>query len=497
MQSNWLNIKYSFTLALAVLILQNGFSQGWVPVHKGLALKQDETNNMHHFQLRFKSNGPLGKDWIHGSYLDGDSLFRVVAYREGGTWVPLPFYFSHQSTAADIGMYGDTLYIIGAFSPIYDEKNSIWLNPTYVIKWHNDSVWVNHPTTIIAGRGSSMSVKGDSIVISGYSYYNPPKIIYNHFMSANGGATWQYPYSIIHPTDSTPNFGSISKIRILDNGDILTLNNGSPPGSPYRGLARWDGQQWNGYGKGISSGTKAGDFEFYKGELYMAGNFSTDLHPDDPGKLLARWDGWQWHDVGGGLEGGYVAGGFFEHDSVLYCAVHDNNSGFNTRFGDAAIPHLAGWDGHQWCGTRAGNFSYPPSAYGIIHDTLFATFYQYSVVLNGDSSVYMMYFDGDYLHGPNSICSTLGLGEEETQVEEQRISIYPNPSSGLLNISLPKETTNAQLSLYSLSGQLVFELPLTKTQNQLKLPKGISGLYLVVIESAGQVFTEKVLVESE
>ena len=493
-----LSFKKVISILILLLISQVSIGQGWVKSNKGLsAYQEDLSTTLGYYKLRFKNDGPLGKDWIYGSYLDKDSLNRVIAFREGGTWVPLPFYFSQRSTAADMVMYGDTLYIIGNFWNIYDEKNNIWLNPTHLIKWYNDSIWIDDPNTVIAlgGPSVSMAAKGDSLIISGDGYYKPPQVIYTHFMSGDKGVTWQYPYSKVHPTDSYPNFGILSKIQILDNGDILTLNNGSPFGSSYRGVSRWDGQNWIGYGKGISSGTNAGDFEFYNGELYIAGNFSTDFHPDDPGKLMARWDGAEWHDVGGGLEGGYVAGGFFVHDTILYCAVHDNNSGRDTRFGDAAIPHLAGWDGHRWCGTPSGYFSYAPSAYGISNDTLFATFYKTPAVLNGDSGVYMMYFDGDYLHGPNSICSTLGLGEEGHTIEKPNISIYPNPSNGILNIILPKEKSKAKLSIYSLSSQLVFEQRLTEEQTELKLPASFKGLYLAVVESDGEVFTEKVLVE--
>ncbi len=492
----------SFKILMGFIFLSPGFmAQSWKPDMIGNFHRVQYGISGEAFEVEFKPNGPMGKDWLYGGYWDQDSIRRCVAYREGGRWNHLPFSGYFANVATDIEMYGDTLYIAGDFSDIVIDKDSSTLPNSGLLKWWNDSLWTTSYT--ISGP-LDLTVHGDSLLIWGSSYYNPPKIIYTHFMTTDGGATWQYPYSIVHPTSNSALFGARAKLEILANGDILTLNGGSAPGNPYGGIARWDGQQWHSYGNGLYGGgfVHTLDFEFYKGELYMGGTFAkyntyygdTLSHfPQNPGNAIVRWDGRQWQELAGGiLEGGVRD--IFVHDSILYCSTFAGVPSFH-RFGDAAIPFFAGWDGHKWCGTPF-NFDDAPASFGIIKDTLYVSFNRPTVV-SGDTVSYLNYYDGDYLHGPNAICSTLGLGEEENQVEAQRISIYPNPANGFVNISLPKETTNAQLSLYSLSGQLVFELPLTKTQNQLKLPKGISGLYLVVVESAGQVFTEKILVESE
>ncbi len=486
----------SYSLYLFIIFLNSSIF--------GQNLKPDIVGNFHEIQygfpgeaftVKFKPNGPMGKDWIYGGYWDQDSIRRCLAYREGGRWNHLPFSGYFANVVRDIEMYGDTLYIAGTFQNIILDKDSIKLPSTYLLKWFNDSLWTNsswqNPGPIHGIK--EMTVKGDSLLIWGGSYFNAidSSFIYTHFMTTDGGANWQYPYSIVHPTEANPYFGAHPRIEILPNGHMLTLNNASPSASPFRGIVRWDGQSWNSYGNGLFGSTsRVFDFEFFGGDLFIGGTFSKDDFPNDPGRHIARWGGSAWHEVGGGLYG--FVRDLFVYDSILYCSIgggHDSTH----LFGDASIPFFAGWDGNQWCGTPM-NYVNAPASFGIIKDTLYVSFNRPTVV-NGDSVGFLNYFDGDYLHGPNSICSTLGIGEEGHSIEKPSLSIYPNPTTGILNINLPKEYGDARLSLFSLSGQLVFGQSLNEKQNQLKLPASLKGLYLAVVEGDGELYTEKVLVE--
>lgn len=439
-------------------------------------------------KIHFLENGPMGRDWIYGGFFDSDSTRRYAAYREGGKWVSVPFSGYNGSYTNDIIMYGDTIYIGGNFrDPVLDSDSSTLPN-TGVIKWWNDSLWVD---TLLTGP-KELAVKGDSLLIWGSSYFNPPDIIYNLFMTTDGGQSWQYPFNIVHPTESISYFGAESRLKILPDGDILMVNDGSPIGTPFDGIVRWDGQQWHSYGSGLYGGGYVAvvDFDFYKGDLHIGGTFAKyntfmgdtfSIYPQNPGNGIARWDGQQWHNVGGGIIEVGVRD-IFIHDDVMYCHTLGGNRDYH-KFGDVDIPHLAGWDGHQWCGTPTiFQSGVSPQSFGFINDTLYMAF-NYPTSLNGSPKRYMFYFDGDYLHGPGSICSTLGLGEEERTIEKAEISIYPNPTNVILNITLPREVEDARLSLFSLSGQLVFVQQLAHEQNQLKkLPASLKGLYLAVVE---------------
>lgn len=483
-----------------------GQSQNWKPVNQGLNNHQVGNNAQVGYRTQFKAERPLGKSWIYGTYLDEDSLRRCVSYREGGRWVHLPFSASYGSFASDIEVHHDTLWIIGDFQNVKFDGKPGNQGITTLIKYHNDSIWKAGTNFLLP---IDMDIKGDSILVSGGVYHDSSFLIPVQYMSNDGGSNWSYPYSIIHPTnsflyDSVPDFGAKAKVSILDNGDILTLNYGSPNGSPFKGIARWDGSQWHSYGNGLFGGVlycAVEDFVFYRGELHIGGTFSqiytwhgdtTVVEMRNPGNGIARWDGNRWQGLAGGiLEGGVWD--MFVYDDVLYCNTLAGDPDYHL-FGDAQIPYFSGWDGVQWCGTPT-DFYTAPYDIGVVNDTVFASFTQ-SGVVDGDSVGFMAYFDGDYLHGPNAICSTPGLGEGESELHKAEIEVFPNPANDFLNIALPQEIETASYELLSLDGKLVQSGVLVKGENTLKINYKLSGVFLLKVQTRSGVVVQKVFFEN-
>ena len=71
------------------------------------------------------------------------------------------------------------------------------------------------------------------------------------------------------------------------------------------------------------------------------------------------------------------------------------------------------------------------------------------------------------------------------------IKVYPNPASGLVNISLPAELVDATLSLSNALGQVVFTNSAAGTRRQIDLANVPEGLYFLNIKNAlGQVSTK-------
>lgn len=462
-------------------------AQQWIPAMQGVNEYQ-YYGGPQTFHIKFKE-GLMGKDWIYGQYLDEDSLTRHVAYREGGKWVPLPFHGYYGNFATDIEMYGDTLYIAGVFRNVVSDKDSSLLSMrTGLIKYFNDSLWAAPPYMYWP---EDMAVKGDSILFWTWFYGNGSDTIFSQVMSPDRGKSWRYSYDIIHPTETIPDFGPVAKLEIAPNGDIITLNhdNGGE-GRPFYGLARWDGAQWNHYG-GIS-GTgyvKALDFEFFRGELYMGGTFgkyntwngdTTSVFPQNPGNSVARWDGHRWHELAGGiLEGGVQK--MFVHNDALYCFTFAGNWDYHL-FGDAQIPFLAAWDGYQWCGTPV---NYPvdiaPSNVGFVNDTLFGVFFEKDT-LNGQPFSYLNYFDGDYVNGPNAICSTLGLGEEEEEPAQSSFELYPNPTSANITVRLLKDESIQHVQIVDATGKTVHNQSFDSPQNtsvSIDICDLLSGIYII------------------
>ena len=334
-------IKNLLKISLFLLVGFHASAQAWKPAMEGLYPNQPY-DMLSGFSVKFKHNLG-GKDWMYGSFYDQDSVKRVIAYRENGRWNSLPFSFYKGSFVKDIEMYGDTLLIGGVFIQTKLDNDTLTFPSSTLLNWYNDSLWLGHAQIYSV---DDMSIHGDSLLIWGEFFDTIQQKWYTQFLTTDGGVTWQYPLSIVHPTDTAPDWGAHARLEIV-NGEIIMLNSGSPPGNPFRGLVRWDGLQWHSYGQGLFGGLARGfDFDFYNGELYMGGSFWQALYPQNPGNFIARWDGQQWHNLANGLDRQVID--LFPHDSLLYC--HSDG----VMFGDAYIPHLAAWDGSRWCGTPTG-----------------------------------------------------------------------------------------------------------------------------------------------
>ncbi|MDX5325969.1 MAG: T9SS type A sorting domain-containing protein [Bacteroidota bacterium] len=428
------------------------------------------------FSVEFKSN-LNGLNYIYGSFWDEDSALRVVGYRKGGRWVSLPFTVSYGSFAKDIDLFGDTLLIGGYFGNIrLDNDTSKRFPPSSLLKWHQDSLWVD---STIAGV-YDIDIRGDSILIWGdYCIDSLGQPILNQFLSSDGGKSWTYPYSVIHPTESTPFFGAYPKIAIKGQ-NIYTLNDQSPPGNPYNGIVKWNGSQWIAFGNGLQGlNSKVYDFEFFQGDLIIGGAFSKKMNPGDPGNFIARWDGIQWNEFGTGFNN--EAWDLYVHDSLLFCLQ------WGTKFGDVTLPYLGAWDGRQWCGTNLGIFNHRPEAFGFANDTLFLSFKSNPIVLNNDTLPMVIYFDGDYLSNPYSICSTPNLIIEEKSLSP--VFLYPNPTSGVVRIKGVLEEEIQKVEVFDLMGRKVLKC---NKCIELNFSSFQPGLYVIRISNMKELVQRKV-----
>lgn len=466
------NYKPLLTVLVVAVVCTTGLrAQTWKPAMAGFHPKQ----TFFHYEVNFKNN-LLGKNWIYGVWFDQDSVRRCVGYRENGQWQALPIRFSTgtSSYANDIAAHGDTLLIVGGFGQPTNELDTTQSTPvSWYLKWWNDSLWFdNRPFDV-----HDVSVSGDSILLWG-DYFDLTDTIRGHVLSTDGGQTWHYPYSIVHPTESIPGFGANAGLEIY-NGQIYTLNNDSAPNDSagWKGIVRWDGQHWHGYPYGMWGGfARSTALAFYQGDLYMGGSFFQNTHPNNPGNGIAKWNGTSWTPMGGGV-GNFVRN-LFVKDSLLFC----NLAG--TGFADSPISYFAGWDGHQWCGTPA-NFARPPYTFGYVNDTLYVSFKENTTV-DGDSVTYMNYFEGDYLYGPNAVCSTYDLGVVTPNDDlPKKFEVYPNPTAGLLNIAVDRTSVIKTLTVYDVRGQLLQVVHQVINQHEwvLNLSHLPNGLYVVVLNN--------------
>ena len=105
--------------------------------------------------------------------------------------------------------------------------------------------------------------------------------------------------------------------ELLFVGGVFTTAGGGAISSP--GLAAWDGNEWRGFGRGISGSVN--DFMIFDDgngpELYIAGRFTV---AGGVSGHIAKWDGSEFVEVGGGLSGG-------DNPRATIMAVHDFGDG--------------------------------------------------------------------------------------------------------------------------------------------------------------------------
>ena len=476
-----LNISACLGLLIVISSMACGQSQTWRPAMDGLLSYQIPGYQDKFFSIRFMPDGPMGKDWIYGIWLDQDSLVRLAGYREAGRWKPLPIHtrhdtFPNNSYVRDMVMYGDTLYMGGMFHRLHRDEDSSQIPLTTLLKVHGDSIWSDQQLIHII---RDMDVSGDSLLVWASLYIRSTDTLGGHMLATQGGSVWKQAFSIPHPTLANASFGA-DNVCVIRNGDIITINNGSS--GPYGGIARWDGQQWHSYGEGVrGTFSNTTDFDFFRDEIFMTGSFNKWEHPLNPGQFIARWDGQQWHEVGGGFDQSGID--LWPSGNKLYCEI------VGERFGDAKIASLAAWNGKQWCGTPITYTldngdpigSHHHLSYGVIKDTLYMVSYHLPsnpIHADGQPLAFLNYFDGDYVNGPNSICSTLGLGEEEER-EKAAFQLYPNPAHEEILVSGAEEITS--LKVYDMAGRCVLQRELSTKTLEVKLDISglVPGIYLL------------------
>ncbi len=98
-------------------------------------------------------------------------------------------------------------------------------------------------------------------------------------------------------------------------------------------------------------------------------------------------------------------------------------------------------------------------------------------VVKGDSSFY-------YYH-------TAILGIPELALENNKLSVYPNPSPGNFNVVLDNNATITKLEVYNMQGALIR----VENTKQLNLKGEVAGVYLLKVTAGNIVYIKRILLE--
>lgn len=88
----------------------------------------------------------------------------------------------------------------------------------------------------------------------------------------------------------------------------------------------------------------------------------------------------------------------------------------------------------------------------------------------------------------------LNTGNLNTQND---ITLYPNPASSAVTLSIPSITSDYVMNIFDQSGRKVFEKRCTQASvvHQIPLDKFTSGIYFVSIKAGEKVVIKKLMVE--
>ncbi len=88
----------------------------------------------------------------------------------------------------------------------------------------------------------------------------------------------------------------------------------------------------------------------------------------------------------------------------------------------------------------------------------------------------------------------IGLTSLSNQINSNEIILYPNPSNGAFNINFASEVYNGKLTIYSVSGNVEYEMPI-KNQKRIEVKDFKKGIYILKISNDKKViYYQKLLV---
>ena len=171
------------------------------------------------------------------------------------------------------------------------------------------------------GQIESMCVYNGELFVGGY--FNSMGGIPVNSLARWNGSTW----------DSVPGISAFPGIEIADM--VVWQNKLVVVGNQ---IHAWDGNSWSNFGGWVNGGQSA--VEVFNNELYITGNFSNA--GGTPTRGIAKWNGTQWDSVGGpGLN---TSPGYSGHDLMVFNNDLILAGGF-TSVNGVYVRGIAAWDG--------------------------------------------------------------------------------------------------------------------------------------------------------
>ncbi len=279
--------------------------------------------------------------YVGGSFsIAGNQLANRVAKWDGTNWWPLGEGLSGQSPVVYALAMDDTgnLYAGGQFT------NSGTVGVNYVAKWD----------------GTNWSALGSGLNTAAYSLLWTNGVLYvGGSFSTAGGVTTRDIAQWNGATWANVGTGFVSTVRALAmdssgnlyaGGDFMRLYHSSGTGSNVNYIAKWDGTDWTGLGRGMSNSVYALAWDPTRSILYAGGYFTNA--GDISTAYIARWSNNAWRAMGSGMTTGaskYVRALALDTNGNLYAG-----GAFDRAGGVSGTTNFAKWNGSAWSAPAMG-----------------------------------------------------------------------------------------------------------------------------------------------
>lgn len=94
----------------------------------------------------------------------------------------------------------------------------------------------------------------------------------------------------------------------------------------------------------------------------------------------------------------------------------------------------------------------------------------------------------------DALNSLLVIGVEE-QMLDTNFALYPNPVTTQINISFPKNSENAEFTLFNILGERILQTNITTMKNRIDVSRLASGMYIASITSNNKTTSYKIIKE--
>jgi len=382
-----------------------------------------------------------------------------IAQWNGTTWSPLGSGVSSISSGGvtssvnAITVYNGELYVAGYF----DTAGGIPVNG--LAKWNGTS-WsaVNNGTYSLVGSIKAMAVFNGDLYVGGY---------FDSIggIAAEGIAKWDGTIWSALGSGTNGDEGAVETLTSY-NGNLYVGGLFTQAGGvPALNIASWNGSGWSALGGGLATTCGCGgvvNIASYQGNIYAAiSGEDTSINNYGTGSV-AKWDGSSWSYILG------EPGTLHTYSEIFSLCSYDGNlvmGGYFQNIGTDTVNDIVQWNGTTWSNLNGGGI-------GDIYT---------SGPLTMDSANGNLYIGGYFLETATTSAQNVveyGCASGISEISKNHVSIYPNPTNGMINISLENMQQNTSIQIYDLMGGKVFQSKLNTNQTQLDLNGHASGTYL-------------------